>query len=100
MLFKLETRLRRLVWRATNPVYGIFLTSCVVSFAFMKAVATPYGAADTHKRRLEADGTYAKRRFAEVNDNPLYRLPENSVGGHRLDGISPQQHRGQAMSHH
>jgi len=170
MLFKLETRLRRLVWRASNPIYGVFISSTVLSFFAMKAFASSYGPADTHRRRLEADGTYAKRRFAEVNDSerrlrgerrrvgaarappgrtatppptttttlpmmlrrgtctsaqlpsaparvllttthiapqrlshhtdPLYRLPENAVGGHRLDGMSPQQHRGAALQHH
>jgi hypothetical protein len=141
MLFKLETRLRRLVWRASNPIYGVFISSTVLSFFAMKAFASSYGPADTHRRRLEADGTYAKRRFAEVNDSgcrrrasagrrrcrqpraaalpphltipfprplslpprppdPLYRLPENPVGGHRLDGMSPQQHRGASLQHH
>jgi hypothetical protein len=69
MLFKLETRLRRLVWRASNPVYGVFITSTVLSFFAMKAFASSYGPADTHRRRVEAGGTYAKRRFAEVNDS-------------------------------
>ena len=69
MLFKLETRLRRLVWRASNPVYNVFITSTVLSFFAMKALASSYGPADTHRRRVEADGTYAKRRFAEVNDS-------------------------------
>ena len=69
MLFKLETRLRRLVWRASNPVYSVFITSTVLSFFAMKALASSYGPADTHRRRVEADGTYAKRRFAEVNDS-------------------------------
>jgi hypothetical protein len=69
MLFKLETRLRRLVWRASNPVYGVFISSTVLSFFAMKALASSYGPADTHRRRVEADGTYAKRRFAEVNDS-------------------------------
>ena len=181
MLFKLETRLRRLVWRASNPVYGVFISSTVLSFFAMKALASSYGPADTHRRRVEAGGTYAKRRFAEVNDSeqragaggwgvvlgrrprarararscacaptrllaaallrargscaraslcarvqgasppcahraprgtalnmccfsppadPLYRLPEHSYGGHRSDGMSPQQHRGAGLQHH
>ena len=100
MLFKLETRVRRLAVRLTNPVYAVFATSIAVSFLAMKSLATAYGPADTHRRRVAAGGTYAKRRFAEVNDNPLYRLPEQPQGGHRLDGITPQQHRAHALSHH
>ena len=86
MLFKLETRLRRLVWRASNPTYAIFMSSCVVSFLFMKAAATAYGPTDTHRKRVAADGTYAKRRFAEVNDNPLYRCVRALRKAARCDG--------------
>jgi hypothetical protein len=86
MLFKLETRLRRLVWRASNPVYNVFITSTVLSFFAMKALASSYGPADTHRRRVEADGTYAKRRFAEVNDNPLYRCVRALRKAARCDG--------------
>jgi hypothetical protein len=32
--------------------------------------------------------------------DPLYRLPEHSYGGHRSDGMSPQQHRGAGLQHH
>lgn len=69
MLFKLEARLRRLAWRTTNPVFSVFVSSTVMAFFAMKALASSYGPADTHRRRVEADGTYAKRRFAEVNDS-------------------------------
>ena len=79
MLFKLETRLRRLVWRASNPTYGVFMTSCVLSLLAMKALATSYGPADTHRRRVAAESTYAKRRFYEVNDNPV-RAADRPLG--------------------
>ncbi len=66
----------------------------------MRRFATSYGPTDTHRRHIEADGSYKKRRYAEVNDNPLYRLPEHPYGGHRLDGVSPQQARKAALTHH
>lgn len=42
--------------------------------------------ATADRARVAADGTYKKRRYAEANDNPIYRLPEQPNGGHRLDG--------------
>jgi len=49
---------------------------------------------------MASNGTYAKRHYAEVNDNPLYRLPEIPAGGHRLDGMSQQIARRAALQHH
>ncbi len=67
---------------------------------FMKSFVTSYGPAATHRARLAEDASYKKRRYAEINDNPLYRLPENPRGGHRLDGQSSQDARRAALSHH
>ena len=66
----------------------------------MKHFATSAGTNATHRDRIAANGTYAKRHYAEVNDNPLYRLPENPSGGHRLDGLSQQMARRAALQHH
>lgn len=71
-----------------------------LSLAGVKHFMTSAGAADTHRARIASNGTYAKRHYSEVNDNPLYRLPENAPGGHRLDGLSQQQARKEALSHH
>ncbi len=73
---------------------------CRLSLFAAKAFATGYGATNTHRRQLANEASYKKSRFAEVNDNPLYRLPENPNGGHRLDGLSSQQARRVALSHH
>jgi len=49
---------------------------------------------------MEKGGNYAKTSFAESFDNPLYRLPEQPHGGHRLDGMSSWTARGQKFMHH
>lgn len=49
---------------------------------------------------MEAGGSYARRRNIESDDNPLYRLPENPAGGHRLDGMSAWGARAKAFEHH
>lgn len=96
---KFNGRWRRLVWRMQSP-YSIFVGSCVLSLAGVKHFMTSAGASDSHRQRVAHNGTYAKRHYAEVNDNPLYRLPENAAGGHRLDGLSQQQARKAALAHH
>ena len=58
------------------------------------------GAADSHRAHVEANGSYAKSKFAEHYDNPLYRLPPNPAGGHRADGLSPWAARAKAFEHH
>jgi hypothetical protein len=45
-----------------------------LSYTALKAFATSAGPADTHRKRMSADGTYKKRHYPEVNDSPLYRL--------------------------
>ena len=90
MLFKLETRLRRLVWRASNPVYAVFISSTVLSFFAMKALASSYGPADTHRRRVEAGGTYAKRRFAEVNDSEELGRAGEALAGAARGRVAPR----------
>jgi hypothetical protein len=54
----------------------------------------------TDRRRIAADGTYARRKFADTNDSPLYRLPEQPQGGHRLDGLTTQEFKAQRYVHH
>ena len=71
-----------------------------ISLALVKHYATSASANVTHRNRIAADGSYSKRHYAELNDNPLYRLPENLPGGHRLDGMSQQQARRAALQHH
>ncbi len=73
---------------------------CSLSLAGVKHFATSASAGTTHRDRIAANGTYAKRHYAEVNDNPLYRLPEIPAGGHRLDGLSQQMARRAALQHH
>ena len=36
------------------------------------------------RRRVEAGGSYKRRKHAETDDNPLYRLPETPGGSQRL----------------
>ena len=83
-----------------SPHPSLFLRFSSLSLVGVKHFATSAGASTTHRDRVAANGTYAKRHYAEVNDNPLYRLPENPVGGHRLDGLSQQMARREALQHH
>ena len=52
------------------------------------------------RRRVEANGSYAKRKHIETDDNPLYRLPEQPSGSQRLDGLSQWNARAQQYQHH
>ena len=76
--------------------FGQYYSLTLLAF---RSFATSYGATDTHRHRLANEGSYKKRRFGEVNDNPLYRLPENPHGGHRLDGKSSQENRRESLTH-
>ena len=52
------------------------------------------------RRRTEAHGSYARRKHAETDDNPLYRLPEQPSGSQRLDGLSQWSAKAQQYQHH
>ena len=45
-----------------------------MSYTALKAFGTSAGPKDTHRAKIAADGSYKKRHYPEVNDNPLYRL--------------------------
>lgn len=49
---------------------------------------------------MDADASYKKRRFAETDDNPIYRLPENPQGGHKLDGTTAWSSKAAKFVHH
>lgn len=99
---KFSKRWRRIGWRLNTPhsSYAVWVSSTVLTLAFMKAFVISSGPTDTHRRRVAADGSYKRRRFAETDDNPIYRLPENPQGGHRLDGDSPWSAKAHHFAHH
>ncbi len=92
---KFSKRWRRLAWRS-NTAFFVFIGSAALSLTAVRYFVTAAGPADTYRRRVEAGGSYGTRRNLENDDNPLYRLPENPSGGHRLDGLS--QWAGKAKS--
>lgn len=52
------------------------------------------------RRRVEAGGSYKRRKHAETDDNPLYRLPETPGGSQRLDGMSQWSAKAHQYEHH
>lgn len=63
-------------------------------------IPPPRGAPLADRKRVAADGSYKIRKFAETSDNPLYRLPEQPQGGHRLDGFNPWTAQAAHYQHH
>jgi hypothetical protein len=61
------------VCNANDKLNGV-RQQCSLSYTAIKAFATAAGPTATHRDRLAGDGTYKKRHYAEVNDNPLYRM--------------------------
>lgn len=70
-----------------------------INLIIFKAFITKLGPGENHERRMAYGGSYKIRKYAEVNDNPLYRLPEIN-GGHRLDGQTSWQARAHMFQHH
>lgn len=97
---KVGRRWRRLAWRLNTHTYAAFAGSMVLSLAVMRFAVTPAGPRDNYRERMAAGGSYKRRRAAEVDDNPLYRLPENPAGGHRADGLSAWGARAKHFEHH
>lgn len=108
VLGKASRRWRRLVWRLASPLqvsplgstYSTWVASTIIATLVLRAAVSSSGAADSHRAHVEANGSYAKSKFAEHYDNPLYRLPPNPAGGHRADGLSPWAARAKAFEHH
>lgn len=98
-VMKFSKRWRRLAWRS-NTAFFVFIGSAALSLTAMRYFVTAAGPKDTYRRRVEAGGSYGTRRNLEVDDNPLYRLPENPASGHRLDGLSQWAGKAKSFEHH
>ena len=81
---------------APAPVHA---PPCSLTFTGLRYVLGA-GPSNTHRRAVEDSKTYRELQWSELNDNPIYRLPEVPAGGHRLDGQTQQQARKAALQHH
>jgi hypothetical protein len=61
------------------------------------ALPGPRGA---DRNRVADNASYKLKKFGESSDNPLYRLPEQPQGGHRVDGLTPWSAKAAAYTHH